>query len=101
MDAKKIAWGGDKHVRTVRNPWAHCTTRDWNQVKFLESFKLMTNLASAISSPNPKVFDTIRLADNLDSWRDDGLRLIAKNVDPALLKKVFEKFQKSMVVLDK
>ena len=77
---------------TVRNEWAHPNMANWTNMKYLDSFKLMVEIANAL--PEPKlirnIFDKKDIVTALTSWRDDGLKLIGKFVDPALLKKVFK-----------
>merc|ERR1711978_706604 len=47
----------------------------------------------------PKSFDASKLTDHLKAWKEDGLKLMGKNVDPALLNRVFEEHEKVMKTL--
>ena len=97
--------GAAKEIRlNLRNPWAHCNSDEWEDNKFLESFKLMEELVTAISKPHntktmPKSFDATKIHSHMRAWKEDGLKLMGKNVDPALLNRVFEEHQKVMKTL--
>merc|ERR1719495_2143362 len=90
----------------LRNPWAHCNTDEWDDNRFLESFKLMEELITPLSKvpkkgpkAMPKSFDASKLTNHLKAWKEDGLKLMGKNVDPALLNRVFEEHEKVMKTL--
>ena len=85
----------------IRNPWAHCDNSAFSQTKFLESFKLIGDLVSSLCPPLPKLLDKSKLTQDLASWKVNGLKLIGKHVEPALLKKVFDEFQNTMEILGK
>ena len=85
----------------VRNPWAHCNSAEWDNNKFLWSFKHMEELVTEFSKPHPskimpKSFDAAKIHSQMTAWEQDGLKLMGKNVDPALLNRVFEEHQKVM-----
>ena len=88
--------------KNLRNDWAHCNSDEWTESKYQESFKLMEELVTALSKqPTTKSFDEATLLRNLKEWKVDGLTLMGNNVDPALLKRVFDEHHKVMKALVK
>ena len=84
----------------LRNPWAHCNSDEWKNNKFLTSFKLMEELVTALSKqPTTKSFDKATILRDLKAWEVDGLKLMGNNVDPALLKRIFDEHHKVMKAL--
>ena len=83
-----------KIKQNTRNPWAHCNFREWDDNKFLESFKDMKELGGVLTLPRER--EKAELLEGLDSWKENGLRLIGNNVDISLLQEFYEEFQKTM-----
>jgi hypothetical protein len=61
-----------KTVRSnIRNKWAHCNFSDWTKPAFMDAFRDMHSLVKKL---NLSPADEKTLCDNLDSWRDKGIR---------------------------
>ena len=82
----------------VRNEWAHCNISSWDQLKFLECFKLMTDLAGALPK---QIASQVEATQN--KWKEDELKLMGRNVEISLLKKIVKEFNIIVptLVLDK
>ena len=62
----------------------------------------MEELVKALSNqPTTKSFDEATILRDLKAWEVDGLKLMGNNVDPALLKKIFDEHHKVMKTLVK
>ena len=66
---------------------AHCNISRWDQPKFSECFKVMTDLAGVL----PKQL-SIQVGDSLKEWKENGLKLMGRNVEISLLKKIVKEF---------
>ena len=80
----------------VRNRWGHCDMSEWTHTKYLESFSIMTKLVKAL--PN-SVKDKTSTIESLEDWKENGIKLLGKNVNPDLFKRVYVEFQNVMKIL--
>ena len=66
------AAGDAKTVRSnIRNKWAHCNFSDWTKTAFVDAFRDMHSLVKKMNLPPA---DEQALCDDLDSWKDKGIR---------------------------
>ncbi|XP_068711955.1 uncharacterized protein [Montipora foliosa] len=73
-------------LRQSRNSWAHCAFKDWDTVKFRQSFDEMEKLVKALGLP---VGDQAKLLSDLQDWESKGTSLCMNaTVDPDLLQLV-------------
>ncbi|XP_068702139.1 uncharacterized protein [Montipora foliosa] len=73
-------------LRQSRNSWAHCAFKDWDTVKFRQSFDEMEKLVKALGLP---VGDQAKLLSDLQDWESKGTLLCMNaTVDPDLLQLV-------------
>ena len=81
----------------VRNEWGHGKMHQWNEMKYLDSFKKMISLVE--SFPNA-LKNKQQIKDELLDWQNNGLKIMGNNVDPILLKKIFDETSSVMSKLD-
>ena len=68
-------------LRQSRNSWAHCAFKDWDTVKFRQSFDEMEKLVNALGLP---VGDQAKLLSDLQDWESKGIYLPGNNFDSHL-----------------
>ena len=74
-----------KQIRAeIRNKWAHCNYKEWTDEKFLQCFKIMIVLVENIFPEGSA------LKDKLEEWKENGIKLLKKEVDNELVQKFFE-----------
>jgi hypothetical protein len=66
------AAGDARKIRlNIRNKWAHCNFSDWTKPAFMDAFRDMHSLVKKMNLPPA---DEQALCDDLDSWKDKGIR---------------------------
>ena len=66
------AAGDARKIRlNIRNKWAHCIFSDWTKPAFIDAFRDMHSLVKKMNLPPA---DEQALCDDLESWKDKGIR---------------------------